>query len=170
MKNKILNILKETTDEKGYKNHPVMDCDFETKIYYLHGLALVMNVDCDIHSKEKKYLMKLIKTFGVNVDEMENLIGFGKNPNKKIIEEMLEVLKKSGISKNFMIDCYEMAYRDKKIKIEEKEIIKEYIELLNIENSTDKYIRYSLNWIHRPVNNNKFTKNNEIIFSHLLYL
>jgi len=132
-RNNILNNLEEIVSEKGYDEHPIKDHDFETKISYLHGLALVMNVDSEIHSEEKKYLKKLIKTFGINDLEMDNFINFALNPDKKIIDDLIDVINNSETALHFLVDCYEMAYRDKKIKKEEKTIIEHYKKILNVD-------------------------------------
>ncbi len=86
------------------ENHPVKELDFENKMLYLYGLSLMMNVDDEIHAKEIEFLEVLIKAFAVE-DTVESFIEFAKNPDKKIVCDVINFLKDFEFKKLFLFDA-----------------------------------------------------------------
>lgn len=136
-KNEIIAILDEMDKEKIIKKHPIPkgDYDFELKLHYLYGVALVMNVDGEIHELEKNFLIRLINTFNIQEEVLNDLIEFSKNPIKKTMNEIVKNIHSNSCSEIFLTDCFIMACKDKTMRRVENEMLQKLKKQLETSNS-----------------------------------
>jgi len=101
----ILDMLDEVSSKvKIIENHPVSGETLENMVLYLQGLALVANVDNNIHKNEEQYLELLIKSFKIDSSILESVIDFSKNPSQDVVLEFIEVFKNLDKKQNFLFD------------------------------------------------------------------
>jgi len=118
----------------AYEKHPVRELDIEFKIHYLNGLAILMRVDESIDEKEQDYLKKLLHSFDLPEEKLDEMVSFSLNPEDDAISEMLSALGESGDLKYvFIMDCLTLANADNDFHEMESRTIKKYGELLRIE-------------------------------------
>ena len=133
--NKFKNIKAEKEkkiEEERISKHPLVNEDIDSKIHYLNGLALVMNVDNEISEDEKCYFEHLISVINLPSSVLEDFITFANEPNQEQIVELLESIKaKQDIKFCFIYDCYIIAMNDGKILEEEEELLELYFEMLH---------------------------------------
>jgi len=133
----ILEVIGNIKTSENFKNHPISDFSLELKMHYLNGLALLMNVDGEIHEKEKEYLLSLIDISEMGRDDtLNNLLDFCRNPDKGSVKEMIEELKKDlKVSKLFLLDSFVISEKDDHFHEREKGFISKMSEIFSI--STD---------------------------------
>ena len=129
----ILSLVEEAKKENlSFEKHPATQLDIEQKTLYLNGLALLMNVDEEMHEKEKEYLTILIRTFDLPDEKLNELIQFAKNPSKKAILEIFDSFKEKDIKYVFMFDALMLAHKDENFNPKEQKLIDDYFEALKI--------------------------------------
>ena len=138
----ILDMMNEIGETGLLKNHPVANYDHEEKMNYLDGLALLMNVDNEIHKKEKDYLKDLISAANLGSEKLEILINFAKNSDKRRVQEIFsELAKKEDIKKAFIIDALVLAEKDGKIHENEKAFIAMLFKTFDFTNKEESVLR-----------------------------
>ena len=150
---KLSNIKKRQEDDKNkgrMQLHPLVNEDIETKLNYLHGLAIVMNADDEISDSEKEFLELLIATIELSDIAIKYLLSFAENPDEDQINELFQVLSKSELIKyTFIFDCYIIAMRDNVINESEKQVIELFLDLLGLNENEVKLIKELENEIFR---------------------
>ena len=128
MNNKILNMANRAKDNLNLRKHPLVQQDLEMKIGYLRGVALMMNVDEDIHELEKSYLAALVEAFGLDDSILVDvLIPFAQNPETEVFTLLMdEIKKRTEIKDFFMVDSILMAKKDGKLHKNEISLLKNY--------------------------------------------
>ncbi|MBF0239740.1 MAG: DUF1566 domain-containing protein [SAR324 cluster bacterium] len=138
----ILNMIKKVeAEQKKLETHPAQTLDLEGKLHYLRGLALMMNVDDEIHDKELNYLKVLMRTFDLPSDMLEDLIAFAKKPAETAIPEMIASIVENSMREPFMLDCLVMAHCDERFDPNEKELLTVYENLLKLPDRTRTDLR-----------------------------
>ncbi|HQM85647.1 MAG TPA: hypothetical protein PLD55_13285, partial [bacterium] len=118
----IFEIMKKIEDSAILELHPIVQMDLELKMHYLNGLALMMNVDGEIHEKEKEYLSALINISGMNDNTLKSMLEFCTDPNPELVKEMIQELKKDAkIAKLFLLDLFILAEKDGHFHEKEKQ-------------------------------------------------
>ncbi len=117
--------------EEKIKNHPVIKENIETKMHYLNGLALMMNVDDKISEPKKAVLASILDVFEMPEFVINDFIAFAKESENEPIVNLLEELTKSEMAKiTFMIDNFIMANLSGKETNNETELIDFFFEML----------------------------------------
>lgn len=141
----ILSIMKKIRDKYNLMNlqkHPVANEELEIKVHYLNGLALMMNVDEEIHETEKKYLSILINTFQLEDSMLEQFTTFAKEPEEDATNEFLKIISNSEDTKiNFMVDALIIADQDCNIHDNEKALLNYYFEMLSFSSEETRKVR-----------------------------
>lgn len=128
----ILEMVKKVNQVNYVLNHPVAKESLETKIHYLNGLALMMNVDDDIHETEKNFLSSMIKTFELDGSILDQLVTFAEAPNEEAIDELFKEISGDKIVRyNFMIDAVILSEKDSTVHKNEKELLNIFFEKLD---------------------------------------
>ncbi|MDD3052210.1 MAG: SUMF1/EgtB/PvdO family nonheme iron enzyme, partial [Candidatus Cloacimonetes bacterium] len=111
--------------------HPLIKEGIETKIHYLNGLALVMNLDDKISDSEKAFFTSLLDIFQLKDSMLDDFVNFAKQLDPEQLNELFKELMKSELTKIcFIIDCKIMAAIDKMVSKEAEELIRTFMELL----------------------------------------
>lgn len=141
----ILGKVKNASKIVEIKNHPVQSENMELKIHYLNGLALMMNVDEEIHKAEKDYIRSLIKTFDLDDNLISRFIDFAEDPEDELIDEMFAVLsEKDSVRYNFLLDSVMLSQKDGTIHENETELLALYSDKLSINNDTFEIIKEAI--------------------------
>jgi len=128
----ILDIVKKVKIETlSFEKHPCKALDEEIIIHYLNGLALVAQID-KISDKRKEYLEILLNSFELSEEVLESCIEFAKNPDEKMILNMMQAFVKREIKYNFIIDALMIAGIDGEMTDEQKTLIQEYMEMFKL--------------------------------------
>ncbi|MBF0239747.1 MAG: TerB family tellurite resistance protein [SAR324 cluster bacterium] len=139
----LLNMLKKVkTEYLSFDNHPAWDLDLENKMHYLNGLALLMNVDDEIHDSEKEYLSILLNSFELPEETLNYLVAFAQKPDQKEILALIKSFSDRNIKYVFMFDCLMMAYRDERFHENEKTLLNDYFEMLKLTEKEKQQIIY----------------------------
>ena len=141
-----MDILELVNDAKkehlSFEKHPALGLDLEQKIHYLNGLALVMNVDDEIHDKEKEYMTILIRSFDLPDEKLDEFISFSENPDKKTVLEFIDSFKDWDIKYVFMFDCLMLAHKDDLFDEKEGKIIEDYFEAFKFTEREKEQVTY----------------------------
>lgn len=137
----VLDMLNEATKEAdAFEHHPLKNATLEQQMLYLQGLALVMNADADIHAEEKEYLRILIKSFGLPLDQLDDLEYFAKTPDKDTIQAFFREYRRKPVAQLFLFDALMMTRRNGKVDSKEQAVINKMTEQLEILKGTQKDI------------------------------
>jgi len=129
----IFEIMKKIEDSAILELHPIVQMDLELKMHYLNGLALMMNVDGEIHEKEKEYLSALINISGMNDNTLKSMLEFCTDPNPELVKEMIQELKKDAkIAKLFLLDLFILAEKDGHFHEKEKQFISKISDVFSV--------------------------------------
>lgn len=132
------------------QKHPVTTYPLEIKIFYLHGLALMMNVDGEIHQLEKEYLISLIKALKMGDSLINELIEFAQNPEEKMLNEVIQGIKNHEDAKlYFMVDALILARKDGEIHENEAALTANYFDLFSISEEDRLKIKNVATIIHQ---------------------
>jgi len=116
--------------KKQLLNHPVVGESLELKMFYLNGLALMMNVDEEISESEKEFFVDLIEAFQLD-PLLDDFLDFAKNPEPKKTQELLRELAKSGILRfYFILDAVKIANMNGNCNADERESLNYFLNLL----------------------------------------
>lgn len=133
----ILEMIDMIKDSTKLDSHPLIQMDLELKMHYLNGLALLMNVDGEIHEKEKEYFSALINISGMSDDTLKNLLEFCTDPNPEIVKEMIQELQKDAkVTKLFLLDLLILAGKDGRFYEKEKNFISKISEHFSVPTET----------------------------------
>jgi len=111
--NNILDVLREIrNDSLKLKGHLLQTKGDEDKKKYLKLLALIMNVDGNIHEKEMRYLRLLINSLDFPSSYLDDLIYFSLNVDKKEVESILNSFKYFPLKYLALFDMTMIAYAD----------------------------------------------------------
>ena len=140
-----MDILEQLRDIKSvvmtYEDHPVNEMDLEFKLHYINGVAIMMNVDGEIVEQELSYLKRLINSFDLPIERLDELIEFSKNRSNNAVIELLNAISESGdIKLVFMFDCLSLANSDGKFHKNENEMIQLYREMLKVDKNIMSFI------------------------------
>lgn len=132
----ILTKLQDTQNKmNSFEEHPIQNLSLKDKIIYLNGLSLIMGADEEVHEKEKNYLMRLINTFSLDRDLLDQLVEFSQDSDEEQIEELLNTLKEMELILPFLIDSYVIARIDNSLAEEESEVLKFFMKYAGVKNS-----------------------------------
>ena len=130
----LLELLKKVTIKLlNFHNHPCIEMEESIQIHYINALTLVAISDNDISALEIEYIKLFIDSFGLSPDLLDTFIEFGKNPDKKIVLDMMQSINNKNIRYNLLVDCMMMAYIDGDYNDKEKTIIKQYYTMFKID-------------------------------------
>ena len=124
-----------TREMEAFENHPAKALEFEERLLYLNGLALVMNVDEDIDDREKEYLCILLNSFGMMSESeylMDELIRFSLDPDKATIRLFVKTFRRRDIAKLFLFDALMMTRCDGRIADRETLLLENLVNKLEI--------------------------------------
>ncbi len=139
----ILSLVEDAKKEHlSFEKHPATKLDIEQKTLYLNGLALLMNVDEEMHEKEKEYLTILIRTFDLPDEKLNELIQFAKKPSKKAVLEIFDSFKEKDIKYVFMFDALMLAHKDENFNPKEQKLIDSYFESLKISPREKEQVKF----------------------------
>jgi tellurite resistance protein len=137
----ILEMIDMIKDSTKLNSHPLIQMDLELKMHYLNGLALLMNVDGEIHEKEKEYLSALINISGMSDDTLKNLLEFCTDPDPELVKEMIQELKKDAkIAKLFLLDLLVLSEKDGHFHDKEKDFISKISEHFSVPMETVSFL------------------------------
>lgn len=123
----ILDMVKKVEKVDFIPNHPVLKENLETKIHYLNGLALMMNVDEEIHESEKNFLSSLIKSFELDASMLKQFVDFAEKPDNDAVNEFFKTLSDNdNVKQIFMMDAILLTEKDGKVHEKEKELLDVY--------------------------------------------
>ncbi|PCM45929.1 TerB family tellurite resistance protein [Marinobacter sp. ANT_B65] len=129
----ILDIINEATKEAdAFENHAAKELTLEERLLYLQGLALVMNVDGDIHEEEKEYIRILIKSFDMDESTLNDFVAFAQSPDKDTVQAFFKTYRRRPIAQLFLFDALMMSRRDGKVDERENAIIDSLADKLEI--------------------------------------
>jgi len=89
-----------------------------------------MNVDDEIHEKEKIFLLTLLNTFNLPREQLDEFIEFSKSPTEEDLDELLKAIKEADIVNSFLNDCLMVSKADGEVKDSENELYNIYCEIL----------------------------------------
>jgi uncharacterized tellurite resistance protein B-like protein len=118
----MLSAFTEATQEAdAFESHPMAEHNMEEQLLYLQGLAMVMNVDNDIHETELEYLRILIKSFGLDESITDDCVKFAQAPDKDSIQAFVRCFRCKPIAQLFLFDALMMTRRDG--AVHDKEVV-----------------------------------------------
>ncbi|MGK0269448.1 MAG: putative tellurite resistance protein B-like protein [Cocleimonas sp.] len=137
----ILSAFTEATQEAdAFENHPMAEHNLEEQLLYLQGLAMVMNVDNDIHETELEYLRILIKSFGLDGSITNDCVKFAQAPDKDSIQAFVRCFRRKPIAQLFLFDALMMTRRDGKVHDKEMALVNAMASQLEILKGTQQDI------------------------------
>lgn len=129
----ILALIDEATKEAdSFENHPAKELTLEERLLYLQGLALVMNVDGEIHEEEKEYIRILIKSFEMDESALDSFVAFAQAPDKDTVQLFFKTYRRRPIAQLFLFDALMMTRRDGQVDDKENAIIDSIADKLEI--------------------------------------
>ena len=135
-------MVKKVEKEIEIADHPIAQESLEMKILYLNGLGLMMNVDGEIHEREKSFLLGMIRAFELEGSILDEVIAFSKNPDQEVLIEILAgIREKEAVKQVFMIDVIILSEEDGNLAQEEKELINLYFEKLDFSKQDSDFIK-----------------------------
>ncbi|WP_028765329.1 TerB family tellurite resistance protein [Shewanella colwelliana] len=133
----ILDIICDaTTEANAFEQHPAGALSMEEKVLYLNGLALVMNADGDIDSRESEYIRILIKSMGLDESSLDDVIAFAIAPDKDTVQAFFRAFRRKPIAQLFLFDALMMTRRDEEVADKETAVVNKIAEQLEILNGT----------------------------------
>ncbi len=166
--------IEEAGDEViEIKDHVMKLLGLESKLLYLHALALISNVDNNIDIREKRYLRVLIRSLDLpENDILPQIIENAKSPDKNLVKDFISHFKGNELAITFLFDALILACSDGGLSSVEKDGVKSFAEKLKygdkielIEEITFAIINKKISVILN-VNSNK--RLNLSSYSHLL--
>lgn len=112
----------------------------DEQLLYLNGLALVINVDGDIHEREKEYLQILIKSFAMDESTLDSFIAFSQAPDKDVFQDFIKAFRRRPLAQVYLFDAYMMAGRDDNVCKKERLLIEKIANGLEILKGTQQDI------------------------------
>jgi hypothetical protein len=137
---KALGMLKENLAYPKDNVHPIAKSDIELRNHYLNALSVLLKIDGEIHDLGKKYILRLIKLFGLPDNKLDEMLEFGDNPDPDIITEYIDFFKNKNEKYHLIIDCLIISKIDNGFVLSEKEFFDILSESLNIEEDEKKLI------------------------------
>lgn len=110
---------------KTFEKHPLQEASLEDQISYLNMLALMANVDDEIHESEQDYLQCLIKYFGLDASSLDGVIEYAKAPDKESIQAFIKNFKQTLFAEVFLFDALMVMNSDEQVKKSEQELFKQ---------------------------------------------
>jgi len=137
----ILDIVEKSLENPlSFDNHPAKALSFEERILYLNGLALVINVDDEIHQSELDYLKLMIRSLDIDLSTFDDFVEFAKAPDIKTLEAFWASFKRRPIAQVFLFDALMMAFIDYKEHENEKLLLNKFGDGLEITKATQEDI------------------------------
>jgi len=137
----MLSAFNEATKEAdAFENHPISSLNLEDKMLYLQGLAMVMNADGEIHATEKEYCRILIKSFGMDVSVLDDVISFVQAPDGDTIQAFVRCYRRNTLAQVFLFDALMMTRRDGKVHDKEMPLVNAIADQLEILKGTQQDI------------------------------
>jgi uncharacterized tellurite resistance protein B-like protein len=137
----ILSAFTQATKEAdAFENHPMAEHNLEEQLLYLQGLAMVMNVDNDIHETELEYLRILIKSFGLDESMTDDCVKFAEAPDKDSIQAFVRCFRRKPIAQLFLFDALMITRRDGKVHDKEMALVNAMASQLEILKGTQQDI------------------------------
>ncbi|GLQ30366.1 hypothetical protein [Litoribrevibacter albus] len=137
----ILDIVEKSLENSlSFDNHPAKALSFEERILYLNGLALVINVDDEIHQSELDYLKVMIRSLDIDISTYDDFVDFAKAPDLKTLEAFWASFKRRPIAQVFLFDALMMAFIDDKEHENEKLLLSKFGDGLEITKATQEDI------------------------------
>ncbi len=117
----ILDLFTQAVKElKTFENHLLQKATLEEQLSYLNILALMANVDGEMHESELAYIECLVKCFNLESSSLEGILEFAKSPDKETIQDFINSFKKSLFAEAFLFDALALMHCDgeeKKVEI-----------------------------------------------------
>lgn len=162
----IIDFVEDLTREStAFAHHPMCSFELEDKILYLNGISLLITVDGNIHKKEQDYLTILIKSFGLALDQVDEILSFAQNPDKDTMQTFFRRFRDQEISWTVLLDCIMMAHHDGHFHEKEQIIIDSISENLNIEVSKKAEIEE----LFIRLNNKDWTKSSTFFLENTIH-
>jgi len=133
---KMLNEIEEENYGISFIEHPAVKLDLDKKILYIYGIALIMNTDSKISSKEEGYLKLLVKLLKIDDSYFEQSVDFSKSADKEAINDIIENISETEIIKPFLLDLLLMAYIDNELNDSEIKIFEQFGKFFKINKKT----------------------------------
>ncbi|MFO7735347.1 MAG: TerB family tellurite resistance protein [bacterium] len=125
----ILSMINKSKEVVSLAAHPISQAELEMKMHYFNGLALLMNVDAEMHDKEKDYIAAMLKAADFDDDKLKELEKFAESPDSDKVTELISEIKKTPEIRNmFMVDIMLLAEKDGEFHEKEKEFIENMFE------------------------------------------
>jgi len=129
----ILDLIDDASAEaNAFENHPTTELGMEEQVLYLKGLALIMNVDKDIHASEKEYIRILIKSMMLDESLLDDVEAFAQSPDKDTVQAFFKAFRYQANALVFVFDALTMAFRDDELKDIEKSAIDKIAKQLGV--------------------------------------
>jgi len=127
----------------AYSQHPVRSMEREFQSAYLNGLAGVMVADEKVSEEEKENIKRLLISFDMPEEKLEDLIAFGENPDGDALREILMVLQGAeDLRFVFLLDCLSLANADNELHEDETNIITTYSDFIKVSSSQLELIEH----------------------------
>lgn len=127
----------------AYSQHPVRAMEREFQSAYLNGLAGVMVADEKVSEEEKENIKRLLISFDMPEEKLEDLIAFGENPDGDALREILMVLQGAeDLRFVFLLDCLSLANADNELHEDETNIITTYSDFIKVSSSQLELIEH----------------------------
>lgn len=137
----MLSAFNEATKEAdAFENHPISALNLEDKMLYLQGLGMVMNADGEIHETEKEYCRILVKSFGMDVSVLDDVISFVQAPDSETIQAFVRCYRRNPLAQVFLFDALMMTRRDGKVHDKEMPLVNAIANQLEILKGTQQDI------------------------------
>jgi len=127
----------------AFSQHPVKAMDREFQSAYLNGLALVMDADERIRAGEQENIKRLLISFDMPEEKLEDLIDFGKYADSDALRDIVTILQGSeGLRFVFLLDCLSLAHADNELHEDETQTIKTFSESIKVSPAQLKLIEH----------------------------
>jgi len=132
----ILDVMDEIKKDNSAINsikHPARRLVLDQKLYYLYGVAAIMNADGVIKEEENEYLKTLMKIIEIDESYFNEFIRFAKNPDKETMNSIINIMLKINMTAPFLLDLLLMSYSDGELHEDEINTYNMFGEFLGIE-------------------------------------
>lgn len=163
----ILNKLKKINAQAEaclFKSHPLTNCDGETRLRYLSGLAIGLATNREVKEAEKVVFVQLADSLAVNEQDATEILTERGNVDETDINRIFGSIKSGNWLNYYMLDLAWLIVADEDIESGEIEIIGEICSLTGFERKiADLLISFAMANKHKAAETIFSIINNEIV-------